>query len=55
MQRALRESVVTGVPTTLSLLEEISHDEVFGSGSYTTAFLTERAEFLPSLGGGAGR
>ncbi len=55
MQRALRESVVTGVPTTLPLLEEISHDEVFGSGSYTTAFLTERAEFLPSLGGGAGR
>jgi acetyl-CoA carboxylase biotin carboxylase subunit len=55
MQRALHESVVEGVPTTLPLLEEISHDEVFGSGSYTTAFLTERAEFLPSLGGGAGR
>ncbi|MSO44743.1 MAG: acetyl-CoA carboxylase biotin carboxylase subunit [Thermoleophilia bacterium] len=53
MRRALDETVVTGVPTTLPLLAEISRDPVFGSGSYTTAFLVERAEFLPSLGGGA--
>lgn len=55
MRRALEESIVEGVPTTLPLLEEISRDEVFGSGRYTTAFLTERADHLPSLGGGGGR
>ncbi len=52
MQRALAESVVEGVPTTLPLLREIARDEVFGTGRYTTAFLTERADALPSLGGG---
>ncbi|MFZ4755395.1 MAG: acetyl-CoA carboxylase biotin carboxylase subunit [Miltoncostaeaceae bacterium] len=53
MQRALDESVVTGLPTTLPLLREIARDELFATGSYTTGFLVDRAEFLPSLGGGA--
>ena len=53
MQRALDESVVTGLPTTLPLLREISRDELFATGSYTTGFLVDRAEFLPSMGGGA--
>ncbi len=52
MERALGESVVAGIPTTLPLLVEISRDEVFVSGRYTTAFLQERASALPSLGGG---
>lgn len=55
MRRALRESVVEGVPTTLPLLREIAQDELFMSGSYTTAFLAERADHLPSLGGGGVR
>ena len=53
MRRALDESVVTGVPTTLPLLREIAREPVFGSGSYTTSYLTEQADALPSLGGGA--
>ncbi|MEI7520914.1 MAG: acetyl-CoA carboxylase biotin carboxylase subunit [Thermoleophilia bacterium] len=53
MRRALDESVVTGLPTTLPLLREIARDELFATGSYTTGFLVDRAEFLPSLGGGA--
>jgi acetyl-CoA carboxylase biotin carboxylase subunit len=55
MRRALGESVVEGVPTTLPLLEEISREEVFMSGRYTTSYLVERAAHLPSLGGGGGR
>jgi len=55
MRRALGESVVEGVPTTLPLLEEISQEEVFISGRYTTSYLVERAAHLPSLGGGGGR
>jgi len=46
---------VEGVPTTLPLLEEISREEVFMSGRYTTSYLVERAAHLPSLGGGGGR
>lgn len=53
MQRALDESVVTGLPTTLPLLREIARDELFATGSYTTGFLVDRAEFLSSMGGGA--
>ena len=56
LEHIVREATdMEGVPTTLPLLEEISHDEVFGSGRYTTSFLTERADHLPSLGGGGGR
>ncbi|MGB1627770.1 MAG: acetyl-CoA carboxylase biotin carboxylase subunit [Miltoncostaeaceae bacterium] len=55
MRRALGESVVEGVPTTLPLLEEISQEEVFMSGRYTTSYLVDRAAHLPSLGGGGGR
>ena len=39
----------------LPLLEEISQEEVFISGRYTTSYLVERAAHLPSLGGGGGR
>ncbi len=52
MQRALDESVVTGLPTTLPLLREISREPVFGSGAYTTSYLVDHADALPSLGSG---
>jgi acetyl-CoA carboxylase biotin carboxylase subunit len=51
MRRALDETLVTGVPTTVPLLADISRDPVFRSGRYTTAFLAERAADLPSLAG----
>ncbi len=52
MRRALDESVITGLPTTLPLLREISREPVFGSGSYTTSYLVDHADALPSLGSG---
>jgi acetyl-CoA carboxylase, biotin carboxylase subunit len=49
LRRALDEAVVTGIPTTLPLLEEIAHEPQFTEGRYTTAYLVERAEHLSSL------
>ena len=49
LRRALDETSVTGIPTTLPLLEDISLDAPFVEGRYTTAYLVERAEHLPSL------
>jgi acetyl-CoA carboxylase, biotin carboxylase subunit len=49
LRRALDETSVTGIPTTLPLLRDISLDAPFVEGRYTTAYLVERAEHLPSL------
>jgi acetyl-CoA carboxylase biotin carboxylase subunit len=51
LRRALDEASVSGIPTTLPLLRDISLDAPFVEGRYTTAYLTERAEHLPSLRG----
>jgi biotin carboxylase len=50
MARALDETVVTGIPTTLALLGNICEEPEFAAGRYTTAYLTARAEALPALG-----
>ena len=49
LRRALDETSVTGIPTTLPLLWDIAMDAPFVEGRYTTSYLTERAPFLPSL------
>jgi acetyl-CoA carboxylase biotin carboxylase subunit len=49
LRRALAETSITGIPTTLPLLRDIAHEPVFTEGRYTTAYLTEREAFLPSL------
>jgi acetyl-CoA carboxylase, biotin carboxylase subunit len=48
--RALDETRVTGVPTTLPLFAEIAADGPFVEGRYTTSYLVERAGALPALG-----
>jgi len=53
LERALGEAVVEGVPTTLPLFRDIVLESSFGEGKYTTAYLVERARYLPTLGGGA--
>ena len=49
LRRALAETSVTGIPTTLPLLADIAHDAPFVEGRYTTSYLPEREPFLPSL------
>ncbi len=49
LRRALFETSVTGIPTTLPLLADIAHDAPFVEGRYTTSYLPEREAFLPSL------
>ena len=44
MARALDETVVTGVPTTIPLLAEIMTEPQFISGRYSTTYLTEHAD-----------
>ena len=44
MARALDETVVTGVPTTIPLLAEIMTEPQFLSGRYSTTYLTEHAD-----------
>jgi acetyl-CoA carboxylase biotin carboxylase subunit len=50
LARALDETVVTGIPTTLALLAEIAEEPAFAAGRYDTGYLVERAEALPALG-----
>lgn len=52
LRRALDEALVTGVPTTLPLFRDIVREPSFQEGRYTTAYLTEHADALPSLGDG---
>jgi len=49
LSRALGECAVDGVPTTLPLLREIAAEPSFMEGRYTTSYLLERAEHLPTL------
>jgi acetyl-CoA carboxylase biotin carboxylase subunit len=51
LRRALAETSISGIPTTLPLLRDIAHEPVFTEGRYTTAYLTEREAFLPTLAG----
>lgn len=52
LKRALHEAEVTGVPTTIPLFRDIVEEPSFREGRYTTAYLTEHADRLPSLQGG---
>ena len=49
LHRALGEALVTGIPTTLPVLNDIAHDPPFMDGRYTTAYLVERADHLSAL------
>jgi acetyl-CoA carboxylase biotin carboxylase subunit len=49
LRRALDEASVTGIPTTLPLLQDIAFDAPFVEGRYTTAYLVERADHLAAL------
>jgi acetyl-CoA carboxylase, biotin carboxylase subunit len=49
LRRALHETSVTGIPTTLPLLADIAHDAPFVEGRYTTSYLTDREAHLPTL------
>jgi acetyl-CoA carboxylase biotin carboxylase subunit len=49
LRRALDETVVSGLPTTLPLLADIAHDAPFVEGRYTTAYLVEREAHLDAL------
>jgi acetyl-CoA carboxylase biotin carboxylase subunit len=51
-KRALAELEVAGVPTTRGLALDILDSEPFVSGRYSTSFVDESADLLPSLGGG---
>ena len=53
MARALDETHIEGVATTLDLLRDIAGELSFRDGRYTTSYLTERADALPSLRGAA--
>ena len=51
-RRALRELEIEGVTTTRELFLDIASEPVFASGRYTTAYLEDARERLPSLGEG---
>jgi acetyl-CoA carboxylase biotin carboxylase subunit len=51
-KRALNELDVSGVATTRPLALDILGSEPFVSGRYSTGFIDENADLLPSLGGG---
>jgi acetyl-CoA carboxylase biotin carboxylase subunit len=46
MERALTETVITGVPQTVSFLRDIVADEAFRCGGYDTGFIAEHADRL---------
>jgi acetyl-CoA carboxylase biotin carboxylase subunit len=52
LSRALDETAVEGLPTTLDLFRDIVQDPPFLEGRYTTSYLTERGHALPALGAG---
>jgi acetyl-CoA carboxylase biotin carboxylase subunit len=49
--RVLGEFEVEGVPTTIAVLRDILASDEFRSGEYSTSFLEEAGERLPSLAG----
>jgi acetyl-CoA carboxylase biotin carboxylase subunit len=50
--RALAETEVKGVPTTIPAAADILRSEEFATGRYTTSFLAEAGGRLPALAGG---
>jgi acetyl-CoA carboxylase biotin carboxylase subunit len=52
LSRALDETVVEGLATTLDLFRDIVREPTFLEGRYTTSYLAERGHALPSLGAG---
>ena len=50
MARALDETVIDGIATTIDLLRDIAGELSFREGKYTTSYLTDHREALPSLG-----
>ncbi len=50
--RALDELVVEGIPTTRELALEVLRSDGFRSGAYSTGYLDEMADHLPSLRSG---
>jgi acetyl-CoA carboxylase biotin carboxylase subunit len=49
--RALGELVLEGVPTTRELAIDVLRSEEFGSGRYSTDYLSEAADRLPAMAG----
>jgi acetyl-CoA carboxylase biotin carboxylase subunit len=49
--RALAETEVKGVPTTIAAAADILRSEEFATGRYTTSFLAEAGARLPALAG----
>jgi acetyl-CoA carboxylase, biotin carboxylase subunit len=47
--RALAETEVRGLPTTIAAAADILRSEEFGSGRYSTSFLAEAGDRLPAL------
>ena len=47
--RALEELVVEGIPTTRELALDVLRSDGFGSGAYSTGYLDEMEDHLPSL------
>ncbi len=50
MARALDETHVAGIATTIDLLRDIMGELAFREGKYTTSYLIDHADALPSLG-----
>lgn len=50
MARALDETVIDGIATTIDLLRDIAGQKDFRDGKYTTSYLIDHADDLPSLG-----
>ena len=50
MARALDETIIDGIATTIDLLRDIAGELSFREGKYTTSYLTDHADALPSLG-----
>ncbi len=50
MARALDETVIDGIATTIDLLRDIAGELAFRDGRYTTSYLTDHRDALPSLG-----
>ncbi len=49
MARALDETEIAGVSTTIGLLRDIAAERDFGAGRYTTSYLPEHVDALPAL------
>jgi biotin carboxylase len=50
MARALDETQIDGIATTIDLLRDIAGQRDFREGNYTTSYLTDHRGDLPSLG-----